>query len=309
MPVATRRSASPKRAAAPSSAPARAGNGATKKKPRAAPISKLARLVVGAAAFVLLVLANLGQHRWHPPLTLVEVQATATLGGADWRSRFDPYASTNGEFIWTPAHEARLQDFSGKGVYLTACTIFLQAAYQGCSLLVELLGESAAPRGTQIVYHCTPFFNGFGILVCCMFLFFWLIQVTIHPEWRAQWNFFEARGYAYMPLMCLVHLPSLACGFLDVLSKKPALLAHHCPSRTHLLLAVTAYHATFECWLLLNWTQTGGAIPYPWYYDIARSPYPLGALLLYLVVVNVMVSYLVLGYRRFILSWVGWCTA
>ena len=50
----------------------------------------------------------------------------------------------------------------------------------------------------------------------------------------------QKRGYPnYMPLMCLVHLPSLFCGFLDVLSKKPRLLEYHCPSDQHLVFAVT----------------------------------------------------------------------
>lgn len=275
------------------------------KAPSTAPHITAIRLSIGLVAFVLLLLANLAQHYWHPTVVLCEEYATTTLG-VDWRNRFDPYATgPDGIKKWTPAHEARLQDFSGKSVYLTVCTIFLQALYQGASLLVELLGEASAPRVTAVVYHCTSFFNGFGILVCCMFLFFWSLQTLFHPEWRAQWDFFEKRGYPnYMPLMCLVHLPSLFCGFLDVLSKKPRLLEYHCPSDRHLIFAVTAYHATFETWLFINYLQCGGAIPYPWYYDIALSPYPKALLALYLVGVNTMCCAIVFGFRRFILWWV-----
>lgn len=264
---------------------------------------RLPRVLLSGLAFTLLVLANLGQHRWHPPLSLVEAQAAKDLGGADWRAKFDPYATTNGEKLWTPAHEARLQDFSGKAVYLTACTIFLQAAYQGLSLLAELSG---APALVQLTYSSAAFVNGFGVLVCCMFLFFWGLQTAVHPEWRAQWNFFERSGYPlYMPLMCLVHLPSLACGFVDVASKDRALLRARCPSRLALLKASTAYHALFEAWLYTNWAMCGHAIPYPWYYDIQLSAHPVLYMLAYLLSVNTMASGLVLAYRRYILWWVA----
>ena len=218
-----------------------------------------------ALAFALLVLANLGQHAWHPPMELVEAQAAADWGGADWRARFDPTQTTGGERLWTPAHEARLQDFSGKFVYLTACTIWLQATYQGMSLLAELLGPSAAPRLHNVVYSSAAFVNAFGVLVCCMFLFFWSMQVAVMPQWRAQWNFFESAGYPhYMPLMVLVHLPSLVCGFVDVASKDAALLRSRCPSRLTLVKATTLYHAMFEAWLFTNFYMCGSAIPYPW---------------------------------------------
>ena len=270
------------------------------------------------------------EHHWHPPLSLVEEQAAKDLGGPDWRTRFDPYHTTNGVKLWTPAHEARLQDFSGKAVYLTAITIFGQAFYQFLSLLAEVVGAQAAPGLTAMVYSSCAFVNGFGVLVCCMFLFFWGLQTAVHPEWRttaevelrcvlalnrhllptgscagAQWNFFESKGYAYMPLMVLVHLPSLICGFLDVASKDVQLLAARLPSRWTLVKAVTAYHSSFELWLCLNWYMCGYAIPYPWYYDIQLSSRPLTNLVMYLVVVNLMISGLVIAYRKFIAQCVG----
>ena len=160
------------------------------------------------------------------------------------RARFNPYALTNGERLWTPAHEARLHDFSGKGVYLTACTIFGQCVYQGLSFLAELLGPQLAPRLTNLVYSSAAFVNGIGVLVCCMFCFFWGLQTFLHPEWRAQWNFFDSKGFSYMPLMCLVHLPSLFCGFIDITSKDPLMLAKKLPSRWTLVKAVTLYGST-----------------------------------------------------------------
>jgi hypothetical protein len=263
------------------------------------------RLSLSAVAFVLLVLANLGQHAWHPPLSLCEAQAAKEYGGPNWRDKFDPFALTDGVKLWTPAHEARLQDYSGKAVYLTCLTIFGQATYQGLSLLAEIVGVEAAPRLSRSVYASASFVNGFGILVCCMWLFFWFLQAFFHPEWRAQWDFFESRGYAYMPLMCLVHLPSLFCGLIDIASKDPRLLAKHCPSDFSLIKAVTTYHAAFELWLLTNYHKCSGAIPYPWYYEIKLSPYPLPLLTVYLLGVNVMISAIVLGYRRYILWWVS----
>ena len=61
----------------------------------------------------------------------------------------------------------------------------------------------------------------------------------------------------------------------------------------------------YEAWLYLNFVMCGGAIPYPWYYDIQLSDRPLTNLLLYLVVVNAMISGIVLGYRRYIIACVG----
>ena len=48
------------------------------------------RLSLSVVAFVLLVLANLGQHRWHPPLSLCEEQAVKDYGTVSWRDKFDP---------------------------------------------------------------------------------------------------------------------------------------------------------------------------------------------------------------------------
>ena len=266
------------------------------------------RLALALAAFVLLVLANLAQHVWHPPLSLAEEQAAKDWGGPDWRVRFNPYDLTRGERLWTPAHEARLQDYVGKGVYLTAITIMGQCVYQGLSLLVEvgLAFGRPLPRLTTAVYSSAAFINGLGVMMCCMFLFFWAIQKAVHPEWRAQWNFYEARGYPkYWPLMVLVHLPSLVCGFVDVASKDASLLAKYLPGPAALVWAGTAYHVAYEAWLYLNFVMCGGAIPYPWYYDIQLSDRPLTNLLLYLVVVNAMISGIVLGYRRYIIACVG----
>lgn len=292
----------------------------------------------------MLVCANLAQHYWHPPLSLVEEQAAKDLGGADWRNRFDPYQTTNGVKLWTPAHEARLQDYSGKMVYLTAITILGQCCYQGLSLLAEIAGSAAVPRLTTAVYSSAAFVNGFGVLVCCMFCFFWGLQTAAHPEWRAQWNFFESKGFHYMPLMVLVHLPSLVCGFIDVASKDKRLLAELLPSRWTLVMAVTACecdghlthtsaptsrnrasrhrvtlltakpraripslsdHTCFETWLFINWSKCGMAIPYPWYYDIQLSSMPATNLVLYFLGINVMISSLVIAYRAFIFGYVG----
>ena len=41
-----------------------------------------------------------------------------------------------------------------------------------------------------------------------------------------------------------------------------------------ILVAVTIYHVAYELWLYTNYTQCGGAIPYPWYYDIQLSARP-----------------------------------
>jgi len=297
---------SPARASA---SPPLSKKAATKKKPTSKtgvgdPPSS-ARLTLSFIAFAMLVCANLAQHYWHPPLSLVEEQAAKDLGGADWRNRFDPYQTTNGVKLWTPAHEARLQDYSGKMVYLTAITILGQCCYQGLSLLAEIAGSAAVPRLTTAVYSSAAFVNGFGVLVCCMFCFFWGLQTAAHPEWRAQWNFFESKGFHYMPLMVLVHLPSLVCGFIDVASKDKRLLAELLPSRWTLVMAVTAYHTCFETWLFINWSKCGMAIPYPWYYDIQLSSMPATNLVLYFLGINVMISSLVIAYRAFIFGYVG----
>lgn len=144
------------------------------------PQSRL-RIALAALAFILLVLANLGQHAWHPPLALCEAQAALDLGGSDWRVRFDPYKLTDGVKKWTPAHEARLQDFAGKGAYLTVITVFGQCTYQGLSLLAELKGAPAASRLTQFVYASASFVNALGVLVCSMFLFFWWAPLLWNP--------------------------------------------------------------------------------------------------------------------------------
>jgi hypothetical protein len=172
-----------------------------------------------------------------------------------------------------------------------------------------------------------------------MFCFFWGLQTFVHPRWRAQWNFFERSGYPnYMPLMCLIHLPSFFCPFLDIASKDARLLAVNCPSRTALLAVVTLYHVCYELWLGTNWFMCGGAIPCvprtpskwdcdpsrlcrttsllstrlsraaaadPWYYDIQLSPHPVASMIAYLLGVNVMLSGLVLLFRRYVLWWVS----
>ena len=128
----------------------------------------------------------------------------------------------------------------------------------------------------------------------------------MHPEWRAQWDWWESKGYVYyMPLMCLVHLPSLFCGFIDIASKAPSLLLHHLPSRMALISSTTTYHIAFEIWLFINWSKCGHAIPYPWYYEILISPYPACGLVAYLLFVNAMCCGIVLAYRGFVLWWVG----
>ena len=47
--------------------------------------STAVRQMLAALAFAhaLLVLTNLAQHHWHPPLSLVEAQAAIDLGGPD----------------------------------------------------------------------------------------------------------------------------------------------------------------------------------------------------------------------------------
>ena len=95
--------ASPARPAAHSKSPIK-----SLKAPSTAPHITAIRLLIGLLAFVLLLLANLAQHYWHPPVALCEEHAKSKYGGSDWRARFEPYVTgPDGVKKWTPAHEAR----------------------------------------------------------------------------------------------------------------------------------------------------------------------------------------------------------
>lgn len=213
-------------------------------------------------AFGLLIVANLSQHTWHPPLALVEAAAVEE-DGPRWRETFTPFKNKK----WTPAHEVRLQDLSGKGVYLTCQTIFVQMVYQGLSLLVS----PSRPRLTKAIYMSSAFIHGFGVLCCMLWAFFWALTNLAFPEWREQWNFFEARGYwYYRELMILVHVPSLISAVLDVVTKDPAMSIACCPSGSSLALAVLAWIVYYHVSLYIHYVYCGGAIPYPWVSSGAR---------------------------------------
>ena len=101
--------------------------------------------------------------------------------------------------------------------------------------------------------------------------------------------------------MALVHLPSLFCPLLDIYAKDAALLRALTPSRKTLVIGTTIFHICYEAWLALNGYMCGGAIPYPWYYDIfLKLPYPMPGLAAYLVVVNALLAAVVLALRRLI---------
>ena len=115
-------------------------------------------------------------------------------------------------------------------------------------------------------------------------------------------TFFQDAGCSHFPqIMALVHLPSLACPVVDVLSKDARLLQQHTPSAARLVLSTTAFHVAYELWLYLNLVRCGGAIPYPWYYDIGLSPAPRLGFVAYGLIVNAALVGVVLGVRYVIM--------
>ena len=138
---------------------------------------------------LLILVANLMQHVLHPPLSECE-DAIREAGGA-----WDPTAPFVFSETWTPEHELRVQWKVGKWAYLTSQVLALQAIYHVASLTCELRGRPRGAALTRVVYGGAAVIGGFGALVFVLYAFFWVLQHS-HPEWRAQWNFFEDRGYA-----------------------------------------------------------------------------------------------------------------
>ena len=266
----------------------------------------LRHVVAAGTCTVLLLAANLAQHPLHPPVAWCEQAAAQRFRTTAWREHFQPWRPDPiyGK-SWTPAHEARLQDFSGKWVYISCITIFLHLVYFGASLVVELIrasGRQPPPQLTAAVYGCCAPIGSLAMVVMLLYCVMWTIATYVIREWRAQWDFFEARGFPLYPqLMALVHLPSLLCVVVDIVGKDPALLRAHTPSTQTVLVGMTTFHVCYEAWLFLNYCMCGAAIPYPWYYDLGFSPYPVTSLAAYGVGVNVFLSVVVVALRRFIL--------
>ena len=258
-------------------------------------------LLPAAICLVALTAANLCQHVLHPPVSWCEEAAAARFRTANWRALFKPWEvdPISGR-SWTPAHEAALQDFSGKWVYISCITILLHWSYFAASFITQLIARPN--RLTTMVYSCCAFIHGVSILVMVLYCVMWWVATYVLPEWRAQWDFFEERGVVWYPqMMATVHLPSLLCPILDILGKDPKLLREHTPSARRLVLGTTAYHLTYEAWLYLNLVMCDGAIPYPWYYDIGFSAYPMTGFVMYGLAVNALLVMVVVGFRRFIL--------
>lgn len=264
---------------------------------------------------VIITAANLAQHTYHPPLSLCETEAAKRFGTASWRAIFDPWqADADGERRWTPAHEVRLQEFSGKWVYLSCITIFMHWLYFACSLIAELVahggssgsaggssGSAGAGRFAAAVYGACPIVNGLVSVTMMLYCIMWFVATFFIPDWKAQWRFFMAHGYPQFGyLMGLLHLPSLACVPIDVIAKDATLLEAHAPSPRTLFAVVMAFNVAYHIWLATNYYMCDGAIPYPWYYDIAIMAYPKVGFAFYGVFVTGMLLSVVLGLRRVI---------
>ena len=212
---------------------------------------------------LLILVANLMQHVLHPPLSECE-DAIREAGGA-----WDPTAPFVFSETWSPEHELRVQWKVGKWAYLTSQVLALQAIYHVASLACELRGRPRGEALTRVVYGGAAVIGGFGALVFVLYAFFWVLQHS-HPEWRAQWNFFEDRGYArFEPMMHAMHTPAILCPMIDILLVKDArLLREHTWSTRALCaatLCVTAYYNLFSA---LNARANGGAFAYPWYMEL-----------------------------------------
>lgn len=263
-------------------------------------------LAASLVNLLLLTAANVAQHVGHPPLSLCEEAAARRFGTTLWRAAFDPWHSDPVlGFIWTPAHEARLQDFSGKWVYISCIIVAQHWLYFLVCVLAEMqpFGARLNARLTKGAYGTFAFVHGLATVVMCLYCLMWCVATYLIPEWRAQWDFFEARGYRRFPqLMALVHLPSLAAPAIDILSKQPALLRQHTPTTATLVLTTTAFHLAYHAWLFTNFVMCGGAIPYPWYYDMLLSPYPVASLAIYMLLVAGFLACVVLGYGQ-VIAW------
>ena len=147
---------------------------------------------VAAFNFALLFAANYAQHILHPPTSLCESATVKRFGTTDWRPLFKPWVPdpVHGA-AWTPAHEARLQEFSGKWVYISAIIIFLHMIYFGLSLLVELRKGGKPGKLATAVYGVSALVHGLATVVIILYVVMWYISTYVIYEWKNQWYFFQ----------------------------------------------------------------------------------------------------------------------